>query len=144
MTLVGAAGFIESRLKQNTEAAAEQSVAIDSAGHYILAPALHAIARSPQPAVCFNAESSVGRRDSRTALCATSKNDETLIHFITVRVNLRVIGKRPANAPDAQIAGRIIIHRRRRVSDATEYKWTTYAAANVPGGDKIFWRDGRA
>ena len=111
-------------------------------------PALDAVARSPLPAVCFDAEESARGRDRRASLCASAKDYHAIgvaiVYFIAVRVDLRVIGKRPANAPDAQIAGRIIIHRRRRVSDATEYKWTTYAAANVPGGDKIFWRDGRA
>src|SRR5437762_2953943 len=112
--------------------------------HSVRPPALHAVTRSPLPAVRFDHEQSVCRRDSRTALRAASKNDETFVHFIRVRVNLRVIGKGPANPPDAQIAGRIVIHRRRRVSDATEYKGSTYPAANVPGGDKIFWRNGRA
>src|SRR5438874_6303447 len=137
MTFVGAAIGVECRLEQIPNAAPEDSVSIGNVGHCVLSPANHTVVGAPLPAVGFDRD----RRGSyRSApLRSAAKHDESgAPGFIAIRINLRVGSKRPANAPDPQVAVWIVVNGSRGVADAIPVEEVAHCAANVPGGDEIF------
>src|SRR5262245_46478336 len=101
MAFVWAAVSVERGLQEISYAAAKEAVAIDQITDCVFSPPNHSVVGPPSPPVGFDSAEEGSGCDRRGALGTAPNDNTTLANLVGVCIDLGVIRKRPADAPDS-------------------------------------------